>query len=150
MKKKLLLTVLAIFLLTASVQAARGRHPQFAAQKGIDKVTALSQKFSNIMLTKADRVASKITDLLIAGDIELAQQLADHAVNRILRLRNRSLNIVNRLCKFYYWKLNAAGLTDLADQVAAACAEANDLLRDSADQAIATINAAFDGGEPGE
>ena len=155
MKTKLLLTALAICLLTTSVQAARHRHrrnPEVVAQKCIDKVTTLSQAFATKMQTKANRVAAKITNLLTEGNVTSAQRLADRAINSIQSIRHRGLMFVNRICDFCTLELLKWGMGDLAEEVADACAQATDLLMDSGDQAIAAINAALlgSGDDPSE
>lgn len=142
MKKKLLLTALALTLF-ANIQTAQARDPAVVTQNCIDKVTALSQDFATNMQAKADGAATKITNLLAGGKVTSAQRLAGRTITSIRRIRNRGLNRVNNICNSIYLDLLEAGLFDLADQVLAACTQANNLLWASSDQAVATVNAAL-------
>jgi hypothetical protein len=142
MTKNLCLTALALTLIV-NLQTAQARDPAVIAQNTINKVSALSQSFSENMQAKADTAAIKITNLITAGKITAAQRLADRTIKSIRSIRNRGLNLVNRMCNSTYIKMLDLGEFVLADQVLSACTTTNNLLWDSADQAIATVNAAL-------
>ena len=136
-----ILAIMACFVVTTQALAEAPPTPEEIADKCIDSVTDLADRFVDHAQTVSDDCVGKIENLILTGRFEAAEAVAQKEIKNLRQRADICSGKIHRRCKECAVKLLSLEKPALATKVKQACKEQVDKVRVACRQAVKAIKA---------